>query len=455
MNNQQTIIQWINESILVKLFFIAFLALVLLIPSVWVQGLITERSARQDEIIQDVSDKWSGSQLIQGPVLMIPYKVRVNEADLNHKTTVREYTENLYVLPEVLKIKSAIQSQTLHRGIFDVGVYNTGISITGNFNKADLTKLQIDSNLMMLDKARLLFGVSDLKGLKSTPVVQVQNQRLNAEPVLNDGHLLDNGLQVTVNLAGNKSNTIPFNFNLDLKGSQELDFVHTGKTTEVEVSGNWPSPSFDGRYLPDNRQINNKGFAANWHMLYYNRPFPQQWTGNDTLLNKLKNQKSAIFGVKLHIQVDEYQKTMRTSKYSILIIVLTFVSLFLLEVVQKQKVHVFNYALIGAAMIVFYTLLLSFSEQVGYNFAYLIAAIATIALISWFISALLSNAKAAGLFAVILTIFYGLIFIIIQLEDLALLVGSIALFVIIAVLMYFSKKINWDNSGQLSAEPTM
>nr|WP_299498164.1 inner membrane CreD family protein [Mucilaginibacter sp.] len=187
-----------------------------------------------------------------------------------------------------------------------------------------------------------------------------------------------------------------------------------------------------------------KDFTAKWRMLYYNRPFEQQWTADDSTINKMTHNGNAIFGVKLKVPVDQYQKTMRTSKYSILIILLTFISLFLTELISKQKIHLFNYILIGAAMIIYYTLLLSFSEQIGYNLAYLIASVATIALISIFIASLLKNKMAAILFAMILTIFYVFIFVIIQLEDLALLIGSIALFIIISVLMYFSRKINWD-----------
>jgi inner membrane protein len=166
---------------------------------------------------------------------------------------------------------------------------------------------------------------------------------------------------------------------------------------------------------------------------------------NDTLLTSKKNVEQASFGVKLILPVDQYQKTMRTSKYGILIIVLTFTSLLLTELIRKQRVHAFNYLLIGAAMVIYYTLLLSFAEQVGYNLAYLIASVATIGLVSWFISSLLKNTAAAAMFAFILTIFYGFIFIIIQLEDLSLLIGSIALFIIVAILMYVSRKINWEH----------
>ena len=443
MENLPSSSNWLKDSILFKLVFIVFIALMLLIPSLWIDGLINERSARQQEVIDDVSEKWSGSQLIQGPVLVIPYKTQFSVRDMTNHVVVKQSVQNAFILPENLKIKGQVKTEMRHRGIFNVGVYNTNLNITGSFNRADLAKLQIDTANLMLDKARVIFGISDLKGLKANPFIKIQNQSITVEPVLN-GDLLDNGLQAAVNLSANTGNSIPFSFNLGLKGSQSLDFVHTGKITEVELTGNWASPKFTGRYLPDTSTINKDGFNAKWRMLYYNRPFPQQWAGNDTLLNTFRSNKDALFGTELHIQVDEYQKTMRTSKYAILIILLTFVSLFLTEVIQKAHVHVFNYALIGAAMIVFYTLLLSFSEQVGYNLAYLISAVATIALITWFAASLLHNGKAAYFFAVILCIFYGFIFIIIQLEDLALLVGSIALFVTVSALMYFSRKISWD-----------
>jgi inner membrane protein len=262
--------------------------------------------------------------------------------------------------------------------------------------------------------------------------------------VFNEKGLFSRGLQSAVNLPVLTGKEMPFSFELDLKGSKQLSFLHTGKTTDVEVTGNWASPSFDGRYLPNYRKVNENGFTARWRMLYFNRPFAQQWAADDSVLNKMQAQENAIFGVKLKLPVDQYQKTMRTSKYGILIILLTFISLFLTELISKQKIHAFNYLLIGAAMVVYYTLLLSFSEQIGFNLAYLIASVATIVLITVFLSSLLQKRAASMLFALLLTIFYVFIYVIIQLEDLALLIGSIALFAIISALMYFSRKINWD-----------
>ena len=440
----QGFMNWLKESVTVKLIFISFLILLLLIPSVLIQDLVRERSDRQNQTIKEVSDQYSGEQLIQGPVLVIPYKKQVKETDNSGKEITKEVTNNLFLLPNELDYKANVSPDVLHRGIFEVVVYNSTVKVSGNFTKADLNSLSITADQLMPEKAKLLFSISDLKGLKTNPQLKIAGQVATAEPAFGDS-LFANGLQVAVNLTGIADKTIPFEFNLDLKGSEELSFLHLGKTTDVTVKGNWGNPSFDGRYLPDTRNIDAKSntFNARWRMLYYNRPFPQQWVDN---LNVLKTKKAddATFGVKLRLPVDQYQKTTRSSKYAILIIMLTFISLFLTEMISKHRIHVFNYVLIGAAMIVYYTLLLSFSEQIGFTFAYLIASAATVILVTAFLKSLIKSSKSTGLFALILSLFYAFIYVIIQLEDLALLVGSIALFLIIATLMYFSRKINWQ-----------
>ncbi|MFB9844209.1 cell envelope integrity protein CreD [Mucilaginibacter ginsenosidivorans] len=439
----QGLLHWLRESVTVKLIFIGILVLVLLIPSAMINSLIQERAQRQDDTVKTVTDQYSGDQLIQGPVLVIPYREQQTQSDSKGQTTTTEVIKTLYVLPNELNYKGNISSEVLHRGIYAVPVYNGTINVSGNFTKADLASLSLKREQLIPEKASLLFSISDLKGLKTNPQVVVARQTLTAEPAAGD-RLFANSLQVAVNLEGLLDNPVPFAFSLDIKGSQDLNFLHIGKTTDVELTGNWTSPSFGGRYLPDTRVVNDKGFSAKWRMLYYNRPFPQQWVQDTDLLTNDKRSADATFGVKFKLPVDDYQKTMRTSKYAVLIIMLTFVSLFLTEMIRKQKVHVFNYILIGAAMIIYYTLLLSFSEQVGYNIAYLIASAATIGLIATFLASLLKNGKAAVVFTFILTLFYSFIYVLIQLEDLSLLMGSIALFIIVAALMYSSRKINWD-----------
>jgi inner membrane protein len=380
------IMAWFKESVTVKLGFIGLLIIVLLIPSSMVDNLISERSDRQQEVIKDISYNFSGNQQIKGPVLVIPYKAQEKDFNQAGKEETKEVIENLYILPDDLNIKARLNTEIMHRGIYDAIVYKTTVKVSGNFSKADLNALGLTADQLMLDKAKITFSISDLKGLKTNPVVKVGAQTLTASPTFSNEALFTDGLQVAVNLTGISDQTLPFDYALDLTGSDELSFLQLGKTTDVEVNGNWSSPSFDGRALPDTRKINDTSFSAHWRMLYYNRPFPQQWVGDDTLLNNHTKQNQATFGVKLRLPVDEYQKTTRTSKYAILIILLTFISLFLTELIRKQRIHSFNYILIGAAMIVYYILLLSFSEQIGFAYAYLVASVATVGLITAFIA---------------------------------------------------------------------
>lgn len=435
---------WFRESITVKLVFIGFLILVLLIPSSLIDDLIRERAGRQQEVADDIASQWSGAQTVKGPVLMIPYRKTVIYNGADNKQITKEVVENLYILPENLNIKAFLEPQKRHRGMFETVIYNSIIKVAGNFAKADLSMFSLSPDKLLLDKARLLFSISDLKGLKTNPVITAGGMKLTAQPSFTDSDLFTNGLQAAINLSGVTDGAFNFNYTLELKGSQSLNFLHLGKTTDVEVSGKWESPSFQGRNLPDDSRVDAKGFFGKWRMLYYNRPYPQQWVADNTMFRAEKKQNDASIGVKLILPVDQYQKITRTSKYAILIVLLTFVSLFLTEVIRKQRIHPFNYVLIGAAMIIYYILLLSFSEQVGYNTAYIIASVATIGLVSVFIASLLKNKGAAALFGLILSIIYIFIFVIIQLEELALMIGSIALFIITALLMYFSRKINWD-----------
>ncbi|HXH99738.1 MAG TPA: cell envelope integrity protein CreD [Sphingobacteriaceae bacterium] len=439
---------WLGQSMLIKLGLIGVLTLLLLIPSNWIQSLILERQSRQDEVIKEISDKWSGNQLVEGPIMVLPYKTFVSQKDTAGKTTYKEALTNIYLLPETLNIISKANPEVLHRGIFDAVVYNTKIGVNGRFSSLELKKSGINPDLIQWDKAKLVIGLSDLKGLKNNPAIKFGDSVYHVEPDFTSLRLFSNNLIALPNLSTQRNTELNFNFDLDLRGSSELSFMHLGKSTSVNIQGNWSNPSFTGRYLPEQRQVSDDGFAASWKMPYFNRPFPQQWIEENTSLHTAKN--DAAFGVKFILPVDQYQKTMRSAKYAILIILLTFISLFFTELLNKKKVHLLQYVLIGAAMTIYYTLLLSFSEQVGFNIAYLIASVATVALIGIFIASLLKNRRPAIVFSGILSIFYGFIFVIIQLQDLALLFGSIGLFIIVSAMMYLSAKMDWSSKAEVA-----
>ena len=469
MENQSTknggIINWINDSILFRLGVIGFLTLVLLIPSVLIQELIQERQNRQEDVIKEIADKWSGTQLVQGPVMVLPYKTLAQQKDSSGKLSYEEVITNIYILPETLNINSKAKPEVLHRGIYDAVVYNAIVKVKGTFSSLELQKSGINPDNVQWDKVKVAIGLSDLKGLKNNPVIKLADQQYQVEPDFTSLQLFSHNLIILPNLSKDRNTALPFSFDLDLRGSEALNFLHLGKTTEVKVEGEWNNPSFTGRYLPEDRKVSKNGFDATWKMPFFNRPYPQQWIAENTALNTViqevskditptltasaainpdKQTNDAYFGVDFKLPVDQYQKTMRSAKYSILVVLLTFLSLFFTELMNKKKVHLLHYVLIGAAMVIYYALLLAFSEQVGFNSAYLIASVATVALVSGFLAVLLKDKRPALLFGSILCVFYGFIFVIIQLQDMALLFGSVGLFITVAVLMYLSTKIDWN-----------
>lgn len=452
--------KWLQESIMIKLFSIGFLILILLIPSAWIQSLIYERQSRATDALQEVSSKWSGPQAIAGPILVIPFK-SIETIDHGKDGIEKiERIEKAFFLPEQLKIDGKVNPEILHRGIFDAVVYKSSLSIHSSFSKPDFNKLNITNDMVQWKDAYLAFGISDVRGISDKFAISSGKETLSSEPSNNIGVAFSNhrpnyeqdaaytstneneepiskGITTKLNWESENDFTPDVSVDLDLKGSNRLDFAPVGKTTEVTLAGTWNNPSFDGDFLPSDRQVDEKGFTANWKVLHYNRPFAQQWVNNAQSLT------GSDFGTKLLIPVDQYQKSMRTSKYGILVILLTFMSLFLVEITQKIRIHPFQYILIGAALTIYYTLLLSFSEHVGYNIAYAIASIATVALISMYSKTFLETTRLVVLFTLLLVVFYTFIFVIILQQDFSLLIGSVGLFMIIGLLMYFSRKVSW------------
>ncbi len=454
--------QWITESIMVKLFSIGFLILILLIPASWIESLIRERQGRAQEVINEVSEKWSGDQTLSGPVLMIPFtKIEKTKKwnDGKQIEELKETTHKAYFLPETYTVKSNVKPEVLHRGIFDVAVYESDIAMDASFSTPDFSTWNIPDEQVHWKDAMLINGITDLRGISENPIIQNGSKKLLSEPAsdigLNisqqhyvpteyDGEIaarprtnLVSGIVTPLGWSSRADIVADYSIKLSLKGSESLYFVPTGKSTEVSSSGAWPSPSFEGKLLPSDRTVNEEGFSATWKVLSFNRPFSQKWVNEEQSLS------GSEFGLRLLIPADQYQKSTRTAKYGVLIIILAFTALFLVEITTKIRIHPFQYILVGVALIIYYTLLLSLSEQVGYNAAYAISSIATILLVSVYAASFLKKKSIIFLFTFLMTCFYAFIFVIIQAQDFSLLIGSIGLFLIVGLLMYFSRNIKW------------
>lgn len=429
---------WSKGKPFVKGLMIAFLILLLLIPSFFVQDLISERETRQKEAIADVTGKWAGKQTLSGPVLVLPYWDKTADA-ANPGTATKRLA---YFLPEQLFIRTAIHPIEKYRGIYKVMLYEAQIDINGMIGAIPLGQLKIPEADVIWNEAYLRFELSDLKGLNEEPSIKWKDTTLSLAPSVATNNSSSEALTASLKVnAVQELRNAPFSIHLNVSGAENIAFTPVGKSTTVQVQSKWPHPSFTGNILPQASVVNDSGFTATWKSLAHKRKFPQQFTVNDGVAPS--ELQSSSFGVDLFVPVNNYQKTMRSVKYAVLCILLTFSAFYLIETVNKRSVHPIQYALIGLALILFYTLLLSISEYLGFNTAYLIAMVCTIGLISWFVKGVLASGRLSVLLGAVLALMYSYVFTILQLQDFALLLGSIGLFITLAVIMYFSRKLQW------------
>jgi len=430
--------QSLKNNIYFKIGTIVVIALLLLIPTSMIKILIHEREAIQREAIREVSSKWAEEQTISGPFISIPYYRYVKEISAKDSTEqIVQIKDYIHILPSELKISGNLNPEKRQRGIYEIVVYNSKLEIDGIFNNLDIKALEIEPENILYDKAEFVVGINDLRGIEKEVNLSWNNDKISFNPGVSSNDIVSSGINALININPNDSSSYNFNLSLDLKGSQLLYFTPVGKVTDIDLVSDWANPSFNGAFLPDTREVTTKGFTANWNILHLNRNYPQIWTSNRYSISE------SSFGIDLLLPVDNYQKTYRSIRYAILFITFTFLVFFFIEVFKKVFIHPIQYILVGVSLIVFFTLLLSISEHLNYNFSFIISAIATLALIAGYVRAILSSTKLALLISGILTVLYAFIFVIIQLQDYALLIGSIGIFVILGLVMYFSRKIDW------------
>lgn len=438
---------WSKSKVIVKGIFIGILVILLLIPTFFVTGLIEEREARQKEAIAEVSSKWAGRQTISGPVVVLPYWTNIMDA--NNKMVVTR--QSAYFLPEELKMQAAVSPQERSRGIYKIILYQSDISMSGSFKNISLGKLKLPADKVIWNEAYVKMNVADTRGLNEELKLKWNDTTLEFAPQTFTDALPD-GMTAPLTISSEADlQQVSFSSQININGSEQLLFTPLGKTTTVSVQARWPHPSFTGSMLPQQSNIGRDSFSATWKSLAHKRNFPQHWTGSlyTSPMHGMDRTGSAShiqasdFGVDLFIPVNGYQKTLRSIKYAVLCILLTFAAFFLIETAHKKNVHPFQYGLIGLALVLFYLLLLSISEYTGFNIAYIIAAVATISLIGWFVKGILDSGKLSLFLSTLLLLVYVYVFTILQLQDYALLFGSIGLFLSLAAIMYFTRKIRW------------
>jgi len=443
MEAQQTQTFWQRYGILIKSVMVGFLILILLIPAAFIQELVRERQERQKEVIAEVSSKWASAQTVTGPFLLIPYM----EAQKDDKGKIVLVKRMIHYLPEQLNIDGKMLPEIRHRSIFKIVLYKSDLTIKGTFLPVNLSAVGVDPSSVQWNEVRICFGLTDNRGIAEQLQLNWNDSATAMDPGIPTNTVAVSGVSsVLKNGLSLKDSEQSFQLHLKLNGSERLYFTPLGKQTTVQLQSEWKDPAFDGKFLPVQSNVDQKGFKANWTILHFTRDIPQIWNEGKPEI------EGNAFGVQLLQGIDSYSKTMRTVKYALLFISLTFCLYFFIEILKKRSVHPLQYVLVGLALCIFYTLLLSVSEYIDFNLAYLIASAATIGLITVYTQSIFRNWGIATAFFVFLTALYGFIYILIQLQDGALLFGSIGLFVLLAIVMYYSRKIDWYGSSKAGTE---
>lgn len=430
-----------------KIATILVLIFLLLFPLTMISDLIKQRMELRNRVVADIARSSAYSQTITGPLLVVPYSKIIVSTD--NKT--RQEQGMLYFLPQTFKLNGQLQVENRKRGIYEARLYQlTNNQITGTFKLPahfGIDESQLDN--YDFGKPFLAIGISDIRGINNDLKIMLNNTLLEIEPgTLNS--LLSSGIHATLDKQlTRQGGTFNYQVNLQLQGTSSLQITPIGKESSVSLQSNWPHPSFDGKFLPISRNINNQGFTADWQTNFFASNM------EDKLKYCLTNKNcydftGDTFGVSLINPVDQYLKSDRAVKYALLFIGLTFFGFFLFEIVKRLAIHPIQYSFIGIALALFFLLLLSLSEHIGFNLAYLCSAIACVALIGFYMMGILQNNKQGIIFSVLLIALYAMLYVLLNGEDYSLLMGSILVFAVLAGAMVVTRKLDWYRLADLS-----
>lgn len=429
---------------IVELIILGGLTLVLMIGLLLIGALVSERRQRADSVRDEIASSWGQSQTIGGPVIIVPFRQRV----FDNEGKPQVLMNRARFLPDRLKVRGRLIPERRHRGIFETVVYGADLALEGEFARPDFSSWDVLPEDILWNEAVLTIGIPDLRGIRGTPVLKWNGRDVAFSGGTGDARLWPTGLTATPPIVADQGRYL-FSTKLELNGSERIGFYPLGGETIVELTSPWPDPSFQGAFLPEAREVTSSGFSARWRISSLARSYPQRWRDiGEESANSLAAVSPSVFSVGLFLPVGHYQQTERSIKYGALFIVLTFLTFFLYELLSPVTLHPVQYFLVGGALCLFYLLLLSISEQAPFAVAYSIASAATVALISLYSAALLRNRwRVLGLFGV-LTMLYGYLYVLLQLEDWALLMGSIGLFLILALVMYTTRTVDWGTAHQ-------
>lgn len=443
-----------QKTLILKILTIVIIALLLMIPMGLISDKIEERNAFKWQAREAVQQSWTTSQTLLGPFIVVPYIIE-NEVETFNKqynevtVSVQTKSKHIFLLPEQLNIDAKVNNSTRYKGIYAIPVYVSNLEFQARFN---LIKLQDRIALAKLQGDKVTFGqpylttaVSDQRGINRISEVNYGNKmegftpgsRLDAKPQGVNAALLG--------LLDNKDEQLELQFELELRGMEALDLIPMGLDTTVAISSNWPHPEFSGIFLPKSHSIEESGYHAKWQVSAFASNVVEKVKGCEK--GNCKALLSSVFGVN-HIEpVDVYLRSERSIKYSLLFIGLSFIAFFLFEILKKLPIHPIQYTLVGCAIALFYMLLFSLSEHIAFAAAYFTATVSCVGLMFFYLKFVLKGKKQAAVFSALMFLLYSVLFVIISAEDYGLMMGAILSFVTLAVVMIFTRNIDWYEAG--------
>lgn len=429
-----------------KFFVTGLLTLALMIPLWMVLVLTGERERNRDDVAGEVGREWGGPQDLYGPLLIIPFTIKTKDG--SNETAIR----HLAVLPETLDVTADAKTEERNVSIYRVPVYASLVNVKGHFSAVDAQRFGADVTAILWDQAYLSFAINDISGVEQAALA-VAGQKLALEPgtsgegdlITPTGSVIKMGPGVHA-LVGQGQAAGGFEYALDLRlrGTGLLEIVPVGRQSIVTLKSNWPSPNLAVGIMPSDRTISTSGFSATWRVPFLARQSPQSWVIERT--GDYRFNDSAV-GARFVEPVDFYSLVTRALKYGLMFIGATFLTVFMLEVLSDRRIHLVQYCLVGLILVMFFVLLLAFAERIGFGLAYLIAATATTIVVAAFVGTVLASRIKAAIAALSLTGSFGLLYAILQLEDLALLAGAVVGFIALSLVLFATRRVDWSGLG--------
>ncbi len=427
-----------------RILMLGLLTLILMAPLETIRGLLWERQSRGYDVENEIAAQWGRAQRIAGPYLALPYQVRIPQPNANPRIEKRF----LYILPETLVIDGRLATERRHRSVYEVLVYDAMLTLTGTLPAPDPAAAAIDPADILWSEASLGLGIADMGGVRDLAIT-LDGKSLAPVPGLPQGRLFESGAHAKLPGLAPGRGPGAFTITLAINGTRAIDILPMGRTTALKLAGDWPHPNFIGSFLPEARTITDQGFDGLWRVSALARNYPQAWRSDDLDFPAVEQD---AFGVALVEPGDVYQQTDRIGKYGILVIALSFATIFVFGVVRGTRTHFVQYLMVGAAIAVFYLLLLALAEQMGFGLAYLLASIAVIGLNGLYIGSTVGRA-AGGAIAALLALLHGFLYVLLQAETYSLLMGAVGLFVTLAIAMYLTRKVDWYALGAKPVPP--